>query len=158
MINVAYTSSRFSSRTLRSSLTSALGVSRSLGHAAGVDSWARVDVSAQLGVDVDENAWVSVLVCTRERNASWARAAAACNGDLVAGWVELGSVETAGDVQGDDFGAQQIVAWSDVGGDLDVDLDALSVGLMHGVRDSCVYVPRPQQFSMSLTRHQSLSP
>ena len=122
-INVTYASRWLPTRTLRSSLASALSVAGCLGHTAGVDSWARVNVSAQLGVDVDENAWVSVLVCTRERNASWARAAAACNGDLVAGWVELGSVETTGDVQGDDFGAQQIVAGSDIGGDLDVDLE-----------------------------------
>lgn len=74
-------------------------------------------------MDVNENAWVSVLVCSRERHASWSCAAAACDGDLVAGRVELGSVETAGDVQGDDFGAQQVVAWGDVGGDLDVDLE-----------------------------------
>ena len=119
---VTYASSWLSTRTLRSSLASALSVAGCLGHTAGVDSWARVNVSAQLGVDVDENAWVSVLVCTRERNASWARAAAACNGDLVARRVELGPVETASDVQSDDFGTQQVVARSDVGGDLDVDL------------------------------------
>ena len=119
---VTYASSWLSTRTLRSSLTSALGVARSLGHTAGVDSRTRFDVGAQLRVDVDENAWVSVLVCARERNASRARTAATCDGDLVAGRVELGSVEPASDVQGDDFGAQQIVAWGDVGGDLDIDL------------------------------------
>jgi len=121
---VTHASRRLSARTLRSSLASALGVAGSLGHTASVDSWARVDVSAQLGVDIDENAWVSVLVCAWKRHASGCRTAAACDGDLVAGRVELGSVEPASDVQGDDFGAQQIVAWGDVGGDLDVDLQA----------------------------------
>lgn len=81
---VTYASRRLSTGTLRSSLASALGVAGSLGNAASVDSWARVDVSAQLGVDVDENAWVGVLVCTRERNACGTRATAACDGDLVA--------------------------------------------------------------------------
>ena len=57
-----YASRRLSSRTLRSSLTSALGVARSLGHTSGVDGWAGVDVSAHLCVDVDKNTWVSVLV------------------------------------------------------------------------------------------------
>ena len=128
-LRVTYASSRLSTGTLRSSLASALGVAGSLGHATSVDSWARIDVSAHLRVDVDENARVGVLVCARERNASRARTAAACNGDLVAGRVELGSVEPASDVQGDDFGAQQIVAWGDVGRDLDVDLEGSSVRL-----------------------------
>lgn len=122
MINVAYTSSRFSSRTLRSSLTSALAVAGSLGDTTSVDGWARVDVSAHLGVDVDENTWVSVLVGARQRDTCRSRATATCNGDLVARRVELGPVETASDVQSDDFGTQQVVARSDVGGDLDVDL------------------------------------
>lgn len=123
-VYVTYASRRLATRTLRSSLASALGVARSLGHAASVDSWARVDVSAQLGVDVDENAWVSVLVCAWERHASWARATTACDGDLVAGRVELGSIEPASDVQGNDFGTQQVIAWGDVGGDLDINLEA----------------------------------
>jgi len=122
-VYVTYTSSRLSTRTLRSSLASALGIARSLGDTTCIDGWAGVDVSAQLGVDVDENTWVGVLVGARERNASRGRAAAACNGDLVAGRVELGTVEPTSDVQGDDFGAQQVVAWGDIGGDLDVDLD-----------------------------------
>jgi hypothetical protein len=78
-------------------------------------------------VDVNENAWVSVLVCARERDASRSRAAAACDGDLVAGRIELGSVESASNVQGEDFGAQQVVAWGDVRGDLDVDLGGFLV-------------------------------
>ena len=126
---MTYASRRLSTRTLRSSLASALGVARGLGHATSVDSWARIDVSAHLRVDVDENARVSVLVCARERNASWTRTAAACNGDLVAGRVKLGSIEPASNVQGDDFGAQQIVTWGDVGGDLNVDLQGSSVRL-----------------------------
>ena len=120
---MTYASGRLSTGTLRSSLASALGVPGSLGHATSVDSWAGVDVSAHLCVDVNENARVSVLVCARERDASRARTAAACNGDLVAGRVELGSVEPASDVQGNDFGAQQVVTRGDVGGDLDVDLE-----------------------------------
>lgn len=121
-IYVTDASRRLSTGALRSSLASAFGVAGSLGHAASVDSWAGVDVSAHLRVDVDENAWVSVLVCAREQHTSRRRAAAACHGDLVAGRVELGAIEPASDVQGNDFGAQQVVAWSDVGGDFDVDL------------------------------------
>jgi hypothetical protein len=121
-VHVTYASRRLPTRTLRSSLASALRVTRSLGDTTSVDTWARVDVSAHLGVDIDENAWVSVLVCARQRHTSRDCATTACNGDLVARRVELGSVESASDVQGDDFGAQQIVAWGDVRGDLDVDL------------------------------------
>jgi hypothetical protein len=44
---------------------------------------------------------------------------------LVARSVELCLVERGGGVQSDDFGAQQVVAWGDVGGDLDVDWEAL---------------------------------
>jgi len=104
-------------------LPSALGVTGSLGDTTSVDGWAGVDVRAHLGVDVHKNAGISVLVSARERNACGSRAATACDGDLVAGWVELGSIETAGDMQGDDFGAQQVVAWGNVRGNLDVDLE-----------------------------------
>ena len=122
-VSATYASSRLSTRTLRSSLPSALAIARGLGHTASVDSWARVNVSAHLGVDVDKNTWISVLVRARQRHASWGCATAACNGDLVARRVELGSVEPASNVQGNDFGAQQIVAWGDVRWDLDVDLE-----------------------------------
>jgi hypothetical protein len=72
-------------------------------------------------VDVDEDARVGVFVDAREEHPGWRGGAAAGDGYLVAGGVELGLVKGAGGVQGDDFGAQQVVAGGDVGGDFDVD-------------------------------------
>lgn len=103
------------SRTLR--------VPGRLGNTARVDSRARVDVGAHFLVDVDQNARVGVLVDAREEHSARGRRAAAAHGDLVAGGVELGLVERAGGVQGEDFGAEEIVAGGDVGGDLYVDCE-----------------------------------
>jgi hypothetical protein len=63
-------------------------------------------------------------------------------------------------VKCDDFCAKQVVAWGDVAGDLDVDLKTVSMvyGSSNVVSLLREYIPRPQQFCMSLTPHQSLSP
>lgn len=114
-------------------------------------------------MDVDEDSGVGVFVDAREEHSRWGGGAAAGDGDLVAGGVELGLVEGAGGVQGDDFGAQEVVAGGDVGGDFHVDWEGMASVYLGGdgfgwSRDVFGCIPRPQQFSMSLTPHQSLSP
>lgn len=49
-------------------------------------------------MDVDEDARVGVLVGTRQEDSAWVSTAAASDSDLVAGWIKLGSVESASDV------------------------------------------------------------
>jgi hypothetical protein len=61
-----YTCRRLSAWPFRSSLASALRVPGGLGEAACVDGWAGVDVGAHFRVDVDEDAWVGVLVSAGE--------------------------------------------------------------------------------------------
>lgn len=87
--NVTYASRRLSSWALRGGLTGTLRATGSLRDTSGVDSWTRVDIGADLLVDVDENAGISVLVSTREQNSAWGRSTTAGDSDLVARGIEL---------------------------------------------------------------------
>lgn len=67
-------------------------------------------------IDADKDwATYGVLVSTWQGHSSWSCTSAAGNCDLVARDVELRSVCGAGYMEGDDFCAQQIVTWCNVG-------------------------------------------
>lgn len=100
------------------------------GGAAGVDSRAGHLVAAEGGVDVDEDARVGGRVGTGERYGGRGGAAAAGDGELVAGHVELGTARAAGGVQGDGLRTEKVVARGDVAGDLDVELAAAGVKVL----------------------------
>lgn len=69
-------------------------------------------------MNVDENTGVGSLVGAGEGDSGWAGCAgSAADGDLVAGHVKLGAAGGHGRVEGDDFGADEVVAVSEVGGD-----------------------------------------
>jgi hypothetical protein len=121
LVSSTYPRSRLPTRPKRRRRARALAVPRSLAHPTTIHTRPRVHVCAHLLVDVDEDARVGVFVDAREEHSRGRGGAAPRYGDLVARGVELGLVQGAGGVEGDDFGAQQVVARGDVGGDFDVD-------------------------------------
>ena len=81
-------------------------------------------------MDVDEDTGVGALVGAGEVDGGGASGTAAGDGDLVARHVELGTTRAASGVESDDFGAEQIIAGGDVGGDLDLHLAAAVVEIL----------------------------
>lgn len=83
-----------------------------------VECWAWDDVLGDSAVDVEQDSRVSVLVKRCALDTSWLRGSGARHLDVDALWVVLRTVELTGRVQGDDFVAENVLAWRDVGGDL----------------------------------------
>lgn len=106
------------------------GGAGSLASAARVQSRARDGVAGHLGVDVDLDTGVGGLVGTREADGGRGGVAAAGDGELVARHVRLGTADAAGRVEGDDLGAQEVVASGDIRRDLDVDTAAALVEVL----------------------------
>jgi hypothetical protein len=69
-------------------------------------------------IDVDQNSWVRSLVRSGDRHKTRRRnSTRACNLDLVAAHVELGTSGRLRGVQRDGFGADEVIAWCEVLGD-----------------------------------------
>lgn len=81
-------------------------------------------------MDIHQNTRIRRLVRAGERDGGGSGAAGPRDGELVARHVELGAGGAAGGVEGDDLGAQQVVAGGEVGGDLDVHLPAALVEVL----------------------------
>lgn len=72
-------------------------------------------------MDVDQNAGVRGRVSPREVDSSRTGTAAATDRELVACHVELSATASAGRVQGEGFGTEEIVSSWGVGGDRHID-------------------------------------
>jgi Fe-S cluster assembly iron-binding protein IscA len=75
-------------------------------------------------MDGEAETRTGLRVSIGEGNTLGLKSSTSSDSELVAGDVVLSTTGSASSVQSDSFSSQQVVAWCDVGGDLEVELSA----------------------------------